>query len=157
MHAPAKPNKMQTLYREYTQHRFITLNQQQFTYVVNLFPLLLVILSDGSVDRDEWQVVKKLAEFLGSEFATDDLGLEKEENLALIYEGEFKYLLKNKDKWEKKFLEALKECFEQNNLIKDFVAETISIFASVAQETPSQKDAIIDMLSEKLELSLPFK
>lgn len=145
-------SKMKALYASYTQQRFITLNEQQFSYLVNLFPLLLVIVSDGSVDRDEWQVVKKIAQFLGKEFATEDLGLEKEENLALIYEGEFKYLLKHKDLWEQKFLDALKEYIEQSELSKHLVTETISIFASVAQETPSQKDAIITMLSQKLEL-----
>ena len=64
------------------------------------FQQLRVVLSDGIVDQDEWVTVKRLAKILGDEFATDDLGEEKEENLMLIYKSEFRYLIKNLDQWQ---------------------------------------------------------
>ena len=61
-------SKIDTLYKEYTEERFLTLNKEQFIYLVNLFPALRVVLSDGIVDQDEWNTVKRLAKILGNEW-----------------------------------------------------------------------------------------
>lgn len=140
------------LFEEYLKERFLTLNKEQFIYLVNLFPALLVGLSDGILDREEWVTVKKLAKILGSEFASDDFGLEKEENLTLIYKSEFKYLLKNREQWEGKFLSALKNYFSKNDSSKDFVLETMYLFASASDGVSPEEDKTIQYLSEFLGL-----
>lgn len=143
---------MDDLYLEYTKARNIDINKEQFIYILNLYPALLVVLSDGIVDRDEWKTVKKLATILGKEFATTDLGLEKEENLTLIYKAEFKYLLKNRERWEKKFLETLKSYFDKNHSSKEFVLETMFLFANASNGISIEEDKMIDNLTEELGL-----
>ena len=120
--------------------------------MVNLFPALLVVLSDGIVDTDEWNTVKKLAKILGTEFASDDLGKEKEENLTLIYKSEFRYLLKEREKWEDKFLKALKEYFTVNDSSKEFVLETMYLFANASEGVSADEDRTIEKLSAELNL-----
>lgn len=144
--------KLETLYKEYMDARFIALNKEQFIYIINLFPALRVVLSDGIVDRDEWNTVKRLAKILGNEFASSDLGEEKEENLMLIYKSEFRYLIKHLDQWEDKFLEALKEYFTENDASKEFVLETMYLFAHASDGLSTDETATIEYLTQKLGL-----
>jgi tellurite resistance protein len=144
---------MDELYKEYTAERFINLNKDQFIYIVNLFPALLVVLSDGIVDNDEWVTVKKLASILGNEFASEELGTEeKEENLSLIYKAEFRYLLKNRERWEKKFLAALKDYFTVNDTSKEFVLETMYLFANASEGISVEEDETIEYITKELGL-----
>jgi hypothetical protein len=140
------------LYLEYSRVRNIDINKEQFIYILNLFPALLVVLSDGMVDGEEWKTVKKLATILGKEFATTDLGMEKEENLTLIYKSEFKYLLKNRELWERKFLDTLKAYFSKNQSSKEFVLETMFLFANASDGISIEEDRMIDTLTTELGL-----
>lgn len=121
--------RLDSLYTEYTQKRNLDINKEQFIYLVNLMPVCLVAMSDGIMDSDEWATVKSLTKILGEEFATEDLGTEKEENLMLIYRGEMRYLIKHRDEWQDKFMGALKQYFFENESSKEFVEETIELFA----------------------------
>lgn len=127
-------SKMDDLYTEYTQVRFLDINKEQFIYIAHLLPSCLIVMSDGLLDREEWVTLKRLSKILGDEFATEDLGTEeKEENLMLIYKAEIRYLLKNREQWEDKFLAALRDYLPQNNGSKEFLNETMELFASREQ------------------------
>lgn len=145
-------SKIDQLFKEYTQERYIKLNKEQFVYIVNLFPALRVVMSDGIVDQDEWVTVKRLAKILGDEFASDDLGEEKEENLMLIYRAEFRHLVKNLDKWQDKFLAALKDYFNENEPSKEFVVETMYLFASASDGVSEEENEVIEYLTKELGL-----
>ena len=147
-------DKMNALYKEYTAERYISLNKEQFVYIANLFPALLVVLSDGIVYTDEWQTVKKLAHILGSEFATEEFGEDKEENLTLIYKNEFRYLLKDREQWEEKFLDALKDYFTQNDSSKEFVIETMHLFANASDGISVIENETIEKLTQELGLNI---
>ncbi len=138
------------LFEEYSNKRNIKLNKEQFVYLVNLFPALRVALSDGLVDDDEWVTVKRLAKILGDEFASEDLGQEKEENLMLIYKSEFRYLIKNLDEWEDKFLIALKDYFKENEASKEFVIETMYLFANASDGISDEEIKNINILTDRL-------
>lgn len=125
--------KIDDLYTEYTQKRYLDINKEQFIYLVNLMPAVTVAMGDGIIDSDEWATVKSLTKILGEEFATEDLGTEKEENLMLIYRGEMRYLIKHKNEWNDKFMSALKEYFSENDSSKDFVEETLELFTEEDQ------------------------
>jgi predicted glycosyl hydrolase (DUF1957 family) len=140
------------LFEEYSKERKLELNKEQFIYLITLFPALLVVLSDGIVDREEWVTVKRLAKIMGDEFASEDLGEEKEENLMLIYKGEFRHLLKAREQWEKKILSALKEYFTENQQSKEFVMETMYLFAHASDGVSEEEDETIMHLTEKLGL-----
>ncbi|MEM6522548.1 MAG: hypothetical protein AAF693_02100 [Bacteroidota bacterium] len=127
------------LFEDYTQTRFLDINNEQFIYLLHLLPPCLVVMSDGILDRDEWMTLKSLSKILGNELATDDLGsLEKEENLMLIYRAEIRYLLKNRETWQSRFFEALNEYLSTNSASKEFLEDTLDLFKK--EEGYSEKE-----------------
>ncbi|UII33416.1 hypothetical protein LVD17_06220 [Fulvivirga ulvae] len=146
-------SKMDDLYTEYTQIRFLDINKEQFIYIAHLLPSCLIVMSDGLLDREEWVTLKRLSKILGDEFATEDLGLEeKEENLMLIYKAEIRYLLKNREKWEAKFIAALRDYLANNNASKEFLNETMELFASQEQDKDKAEYRTYRRLKEELNL-----
>ncbi|QSE97538.1 hypothetical protein [Fulvivirga lutea] len=145
--------KIDSLYKEYTEARFLEVNKEQFTYIAHLLPACILVMSDGQLDSEEWMTLKRLSKILGDEFATEDLGTdEKEENLMLIYKAEIRYLLKNREMWESKFLEALKEHLQTSPSSKEFLNETLDLFAGPdADPDPQEKDTY-DVLKRQLGL-----
>lgn len=133
-------SKMDDLYTEYMQVRFLDINKEQFIYIAHLLPSCLIVMSDGLLDQEEWVTLKRLSKILGKEFATDDLGTdEKEENLMLIYKAEIRYLIKHKDIWQDKFIDALKEYFIDQPSSKEFVKETMELFVS-SDQNPDESE-----------------
>ena len=140
------------LYNSYLDERFISINKDQFAQLLKIFPALLVLKSDGIIDHEERLVMSIQAGKLGYEYATDDLGLEKEENLMLIYRDEFKYLLKNHHKWEKKFLDVLKQYIEDDIDEKHQIKETMQLFASASNGTSKEESRAMNSLIDYLNL-----
>lgn len=146
-------SKMDKLYDEYKQARFLDINKEQFIYIAHLLPSCLIVMSDGLLDREEWVTLKSLSKILGSEFATDDLGTdEKEENLMLIYKGEIRYLIKNKEVWQDKFIDALAEYINDQPSSKDFVKETMQLFVAPEQNPDERELSTYKKLSSALGL-----
>lgn len=128
-------SKIDSLFDEYAQLRFLDITKEQFIYMAHLLPSCLIVMSDGLLDKEEWVTLKRLTKILGDEFATAELGeLEKEENLMLIYQGEIRYLLKHRKEWESKFLDALCEYLDGKESSKEFVGETLDLFTAPEQE-----------------------
>ena len=148
------PNsKIDILYKEYTQVRFLDVNKDQFIYIAHLLPSCLLVMSDGLLDNEEWVTLKQLSKILGDEFASDDLGTdEKEENLMLIYKAEIRYLLKNRDRWEDKFLAALKEYLTTNPASVEFLNETLNLFAGPDANPDKDAKVLYDSLKKELGL-----
>lgn len=141
------------LYKEYTEVRFLDVNKEQFIYIAHLLPACILVMSDGQLDRDEWMTLKQLSKILGDEFAADNLGTdEKEENLMLIYKAEIRYLLKNRAQWEGKFLNALNEYVKTNDSSKDFLEETLDLFAGPEVDPEPEEEKMYNSLKERLGL-----
>ncbi len=140
------------LYHDYILERDIPLHKHQFIHLLKIYPSLVVLMSDGIVDKEERLIMNIQASKLGYDHATDDLGIEKEENLMLIYRAEFRYLIKHRHEWERKFLDALKEFLENNEEEKSLVKETMQLFASASQGTSVEEEFAIGQL--KMYLSL---
>jgi hypothetical protein len=70
----------------------------------------------------------------------------------LIYKSEFRYLIKNLDQWQDKFLAALKEYFEKNEASKEFVLETMYLFAHASDGVSADENEVIDYLTKELGL-----
>ena len=49
-------NQVDLLYEEYKKSRKISLNREQFSYLTKLYPALLVCMSDGVLDEEEWEL-----------------------------------------------------------------------------------------------------
>ena len=124
------PNQaIEGLYKEYVALRPTKLDEAQFGSFLAFFPSLLVAASDGIVDREEWFYCQKLAKGLGNSFSDDR---EQCKHLSEIYLDEFRYLLKNQEKWEPKFLSALKAFLQDHPYAREFVSETVYLFADAS-------------------------
>ena len=143
---------LDVLYDSYLKFRNITLNKNQFIHLLKVYPALIILMSDGVVDKEERLVLSVQASKLGYRLASDDLGMEKEENLMLIYKAEFKYLIKNRHLWECKFLDTLKEYLQDNHKEKAIIKETMQLFASASQGTSKEESHAMDLLREYLDL-----
>lgn len=146
-------SKMDRLYKEYTEVRVLEINKEQFIYITHLLPSCTLVMSDGLLDKEEWITLKQLSKILGDEFASDDLGTEeKEENLMLIYKAEIRYLLKNREKWEGKFISALKEYLQDKPASKDFLNETLDLFAGPDADPTAEEKREYEKLKSNLGL-----
>jgi len=140
------------LFDEYKKVRNIDLTLAQFTYLLNLYPSLIVCMSDGVLDKEEWEGVDKLAKGLTLNFS-DDLSSEETSRMEQKFRTEFMYLLENIEKWQKKFLNALKSHIQDSKLDKEFVLESMYLFANAADGISDVEQDAIDMLADRLALN----
>lgn len=143
-------NQVSLLYAEYTKVRKPRLSEEQFAYLTKIYPALLVCMSDDVLDEEEWDGIVKITYGLAEEFVnspTDD-----KELIAVAFRTEFRYLLDHIDKWSKKFLNALKDSIKDEKIDKEFVLETMYLFANIAGGISPEEQREIDKLSHRLEL-----
>ncbi len=145
-------SQAELLFDEYKKVRHVDLTLQQFTYLLNLYPSLIVCMSDGVLDKEEWDGVDKLAKGLTLQFS-DEFESEDVAKMEQKFRTEFMYLLENIEKWQKKFLNALKNHIEDSKLDKEFVLESMYLFANAADGISQVEQDTIDMLSERLSLN----
>lgn len=139
------------LYEEYQKTRNVDLSLEQFTYILNLYPSLLVCMCDGVLDKEEWDGIMRLAKGLALEYG-DHLNDEDLEKMEQSFRTEFRYLLDNIEKWQKKFLNALKNHIQDSRSDKEFVLECMYLFANAADGISEVEQSTIDQLSERLSL-----
>ncbi len=145
-------SQAELLFNEYKKVRNVDLTLAQFTYLLNLYPSLIVCMSDGVLDKEEWEGVDKLAKGLTLNFS-DDLEPEEVVRMEQKFRTEFMYLIENLEKWQKKFLNALKNHISQSKLDKEFVLESMYLFANAADGISDVEQQAIDMLSDRLALT----
>jgi len=146
--------KIEELFNEYSSVRSHQLTQDQFATVLSLIPALIVATSDGVMDSKEWTLVNKLAKMLGDELIPDDIEgvIEKEEALMKVIRDEVGYIMRNISKWEEKVMDALKEHVADNTKSKEFISETMHLFAATSSGFSKQEEEKIDSLTETLGL-----
>ena len=147
---PVMSNQVSMLYAEYTKVRKPRLTEEQFAYLTKIYPALLVCMSDDVLDEEEWDGIVKITYGLAEEFMnspTDD-----KELIAVAFRTEFRYLLDHIDKWRKKFLNALKDSIKDDKMDKEFVLETMYLFANISGGISAEEQSEIDALSHRLEL-----
>lgn len=140
------------LYEEYKKERNIELNVEQFESFLAFFPALLVVASDGIVDKEEWLYCRKMASGLGNSFSEDSMSLEETGRLTEIYRSEFRYLLDFLDTWEERFLNTLQLYLEHNAYAKEFVNETAHLFAQASEGVSDEERDTIRILEKRLDL-----
>ena len=145
------PYAIDRLQQEYERHRPAKLTHDQFTYLVQMFPALLVSMSDGVLDKEEWGAVLKTAENLGKNLS--DGSAADADALTDVYKTEFRYLLDNYERWKKKFVNALQEYLRENPSARDLVLESMYLFANTTDGISKVEQDKIDELSNRLDLS----
>ena len=144
-------NQLDNLFQEYCGERSLQLSKEQFSLFLTFFPALLIAASDGIVDQEEWLFCSKLARGLG--LASDEDDPDSPERQDSLYKQEFKYLLQNLGQWEEKFLDSLKEYLTENQFAKEFVSETIYLFADASRGVSQEEMDKINNLEKRLALS----
>ena len=139
------------LFEEYLKIRRIDISIEQFMYLLNLYPSLLVCMSDGVLDKEEWEGILRIADGLADAYVESPDPAEKSK-LAQLFRTEFRYLLENIDRWKKKFLNALKSRLEEHNDDKEFVTEAMYLFANASDGISDIEQSMIEELSERLSL-----
>ncbi|WP_258102605.1 hypothetical protein [Marinoscillum sp. MHG1-6] len=145
-------SQAELLFEEYKKVRNIDLSLDQFTYLLNLYPSLIVCMSDGVLDKEEWDGVNKLAKGLTLNFC-DDLTPDESDRMEQRFKNEFLYLLENIEKWKKKFLNALKSHIEDSEMDKEFVLESMYLFANAADGISDVEQDAINELADRLALN----
>ena len=141
-----------SLFAEYTEERNVKVNEEQFTSFTVFFPALLVIISDGIVDMEEWEYVKQLSRFIAKSFKEDEKATIDIEELAKAYRHEISYLIKHLRDWQDKFIGALQSYINEHPEVKSSVLETMELFAEASEGTSDEEEKLITDLKEKLNL-----
>lgn len=144
-------SQAEQLLEEYKRVRNAGFTLDQFYYVLNLYPSLIICMCDGVLDKEEWDSILVTAKGLALEYG-DGLNEEDVEKLEQSFRTEFRYLLDNIDKWQKKFLNALKNHIQNSKVDKEFVLESMYLFANADGYISQVEQETIAMLSERLEL-----
>jgi len=144
-------NQHETLLEEYHKVRKSDLSIDQFTYILKIYPSLLVCMSDGKLDKEEWDGVLNISKGLALLYL-DQQPNTNAETIETLFRTEFRYLLENIDKWEKKFINTLGNYLEENFDEKEFVYEAMYLFANAADGISHDEQRKIDELSSRLSL-----
>lgn len=139
------------LHLEYSKYRRKSLPEDQFSYIVKLYPALLVCMSDDALDNEEWESIALASKSLASEFASSTQ--QNVDVVAMSLKTEMRYLLDNIDKWKIKFLHALQHALVGNKLDQEFVLETMYLFANIAGGINDQEEKVIHELAARLEIN----
>ncbi len=142
---------IESLLEEYQRVRRVELNRDLFVYILKLYPSLLVCMSDGKLDDEEWDSVMKLARGLAEEYVGLIPGADKEK-IAQNFRTEFRYLLENVERWNKKFLNALKGHIADSRDDKEFIMESMYLFANAADGISLEEQQAINNLADRLDL-----
>ena len=143
--------QVELLFEEYLKIRRIDISLEQFIYLLNLYPSLLVCMSDGVLDKEEWDGVLRIADGLADAYV-ESPDPDAKAKMAQLFRTEFRYLLENIDRWKKKFLNALKNRLEEHTDDKEFVMEAMYLFANAADGISDVAQSTIEELSERLSL-----
>ena len=144
-------NHIESLLQEYQRIRRVEINRDLFVYILKLYPALLVCMSDGKLDDEEWDSVMKLARGLAEEYSELIPGADKEK-IAQNFRTEFRYLLENVERWQKKFLSALRGYIEDSRDDKEFIMESMYLFANAADGISMEEQQAINNLADRLDL-----
>jgi hypothetical protein len=140
------------LFVEYKKTRSANITIEEFEYILTLFPSLIICMCDGKLDPEEWDAVLQLADGMAEEFYNDQGNQGDKKSLAMNFRTEFRYLLENLAKWEKRFLNVLKDHISNNRSSKEFVLESMYLFANAADGISEVEQETIDELSKRLHL-----
>lgn len=148
MGAPDKPQSL-LLYESYQQVRISDLTYPQFLNILNLYPSILICMSDGILDKKEHEHLMGVAKNLTiyADEVTDRSLLE------ITYQKELMYLLENPEIWEKEFLEALRDHLSGPEGDKEFVLESMYLFANAANGISEVERNRIESISDQLGLA----
>jgi len=139
------------LYQSYYDERKVKMTEEQFTTFAVFFPTLLVIISDGVVDMEEWEYVRQLARFMAKSFKDEHAEVDVEE-LTKAYLNEISFLLKFQRDYQASFISGLKDYVKERPDVKSSILDTIHLFAEASDGTSEDEQEKIDFIKKELSL-----
>ncbi|MDP4680810.1 MAG: hypothetical protein NWS46_10635 [Cyclobacteriaceae bacterium] len=143
-------DQIDLLFEEYKKSRHTKLDREQFAYLTKLYPALLICMSDGVLDDEEWEGIVMATKGLAEEFVRTPE--DDKDQISMAFRMEFRYLIDNIEKWQKKFLNALNDSIKDNPSDKEFVLECMYLFANAADGISDEERDKIDVLARRLNL-----
>jgi hypothetical protein len=141
------------LYEEYLEARRTKLSYEQFAAFVLYYPALLVAKTDGEIDEQEWLTLQGLANQLVNETLSQDTDLEELKDYRLLFFDEFRYVIATLDRWDRKFMKALKYMLSECPDAKQTVAATIYSLADASKGVCEKENTMIEYLRGELNIN----
>ncbi len=142
---------IRNLYFEFKNLTQSNLLEEHFERLVFYFPAILVVVSDGVVDKQEWTYVKYLAKFIAETFIGDESDPRHSE-LIEEYSKALKFMVENASNWENKLLTVLKENLELAPEVKEDIYDSLFLFAEASDGASEEEKKKIESLSNFLSL-----
>lgn len=138
------------LYIDYIRTRRKKIPEDQFHYLAKLYPAILICMSDGKLDKEEWDGIVMATRGLAQEFVRSPK--DNRDHIAMIFRTEIRYLTDNVDKWHRKFLGALHQALQNNPLDQEFVMDSMYLFANITDGISEEEEEKINELARRLEI-----
>lgn len=147
-------NNIDSLYEKYCAERSAALTSPQFGSLVMFFPALLVIMSDGVVDEEEWIYVKYLAKFV-ADTMKDEVAEEDLAALQEAYYKELEYLVDpdHLERWKPEFLKVISEYVDGHPEVKEDIEDILYIFADASDGLSEEEEEQIDAIKKELHIA----
>lgn len=149
---PPESSPIKELYDYYTQNRVFKLSLEHFVLIVELFPALMIIMSDGIIDKEERTHLDRLLRSLYHHFEQDGFPPKKATELSQFVADEMEYLSKNIEQWKAYFLRTLKVYLKQNPEMKETITDLMYLFAETSQDVSEVEKDMIKYLRRKVGL-----
>ncbi len=145
---------LENFYKKYTLQRPLNWTIEHFALLVEFFPAVLVLNSDGVFDKKEAKYLDKLIENIGHFLEDEGFSLTKIKTLKNEFKAEFLYLGNNIPAWKTHFLTALVEYLNLHPEQKIHISDAISLFAEVSDGVSEMETEAIDFLKDYLRLEV---
>lgn len=143
---------LKELYLHYKEQHPTKLNYEQFGALASFFPTLLLIHSDGIIDKQEAIYIEKLSVSLSNLFREECSSEGALKVLQTEFKTQLEYLLNHMEEWQDTFLDTLKIHLAQNPESKYLIANAVEIFAVAAQKNKAEEVNMLQHIRERLEL-----
>lgn len=142
----------ENLFEEYQKIRSSELSLVQFKILMRLYPSLLVCMSDGQYNTEEQigmhQNLRSHVELL------DLASREEKEKMFLKLRDEMEYLSGQVDCWKNQFLSAIRFELMMDPEDKEFIMESLYLFANIHDGICIEEQLQIDELVNELHLTI---
>jgi hypothetical protein len=143
---------LKEFYLYYKEKNPTKLNYEQFEALTAFFPTLLLIYSDGIIDKQEAIYIDKLSISLSHLFREENLSEGALKALQAEFKTQLEYLLAHMEEWQETFLDTLKIHLTQKPENKDLIANAVEIFAIAAHKNKAEEVNMLQHIRERLEL-----
>jgi hypothetical protein len=140
----------QNLFEVYQKNRATHFSLEQFRILLRLFPSLLVCMSDGKFDEEEKNGMRQNIQ--SNLLSFEHLDKTRLDQLTNEIFDEMIYLSKESAQWKDHFLTAVRYELINDPEDKEFILESLYLFANINEGICIEEQLLIDELVNELHL-----